>query len=44
MKMAIRTDSCDNAYEKMSVCLSNDIMGGNWMNLVCLSTKIISLK
>ena len=26
MKMAIRTDSCDNAYEKMSVCLSNDIM------------------
>ena len=27
MKMAIRTDSCDNAYEKMSVCLSNDIMG-----------------
>ena len=27
MKMEIRTDSCDNAYEKMSVCLSNDIMG-----------------
>jgi len=27
MKMAIRTDSSDNAYEKMSVSLSNDIMG-----------------
>lgn len=27
MKMVIRTDSCDNAYEKMSVSLSNDIMG-----------------